>query len=227
MGGDFRAVEVAHAVEQVVGRRQAVDVGVVRAQDEFHAHVGQRLQQEGLPDMGEFGLGGTQELAAGGHVEEQVAHGDIRAARRAGVAHVLDLAAEDQDFRAGGGAFPVGDEGKLRDGGDGREGLAPEAQRGDRIEILELAQLAGGVAFDGQQRVVAVHARSVVADAHEPAAAVDHFDLDARGAGVHGVLDQFLEDGRGALDDLPRGDLVDHRVGQDANGGWRGHGRRF
>ena len=39
-----------------------------------------------------------------------------------------------------------------------------------------------------------------------------------RGAGVEGVLDQFLDDARRPLDDLAGGDLVDHGFGKLADG---------
>ena len=38
-------------------------------------------------------------------------------------------------------------------------------------------------------------------------------DGDLAGAGVEAVLDQFLDDGCGALDDLAGGDLVDQVIG--------------
>ena len=225
MVGDFRSIQIADAIQQTFGRGQAVHLDVVGAQGEFDADVRQRLQQKGLPDVRELGRGRAQKLAARGHVEEQVANGDVRAARGAGVAHVLDLAAENQDFGARGGIRLLGRHRELRNGGDGGERFAPEAHRGDGIEILQFAQLAGRMALDGQQGVVAVHAGAVVPDADQAATAIHHVDLDARGAGIDRIFDQLLEHGSGALHDLARGDLVDHRVGQHANGIGAVHGR--
>jgi hypothetical protein len=39
-------------------------------------------------------------------------------------------------------------------------------------------------------------------------------DLDARGAGIDGVFDQFLGSAGRSFDDLAGGDLVDQRFGQ-------------
>ena len=47
-------------------------------------------------------------------------------------------------------------------------------------------------------------------------------------AGVERVLDELLDHGCRALDDLARGDLVDERAFEDPNGhgfGWRGNRR--
>ena len=74
------------------------------------------------------------------------------------------------------------------------------------------------MALDRERQVVARHALAVVAHAHEsPAAPVGH-DLDVLGAGIEGVLDEFLDDARRPLDHLARGDAVDDGFGQLANG---------
>ena len=73
------------------------------------------------------------------------------------------------------------------------------------------------MALEGEQGVVAQHAAAVVGDADEPAAAGFDFDADAGGAGVERVLEELLDDGRGALDHFAGGDLVGDQVGEDAD----------
>ena len=76
--------------------------------------------------------------------------------------------------------------------------------------------------------------RAVVADPDQRQAAAGGDDLDAGGAGVERVLDQFLDHARRPLDDLAGGDLVDHRFGKLADGhggiiqgfGWRRTGAK-
>ena len=58
-------------------------------------------------------------------------------------------------------------------------------------------------AHDG---VVAIHAAAVVGDLYEPLAALLRRDADARRARVNGILDEFLDDGCGALHDFAGGD---------------------
>ena len=73
------------------------------------------------------------------------------------------------------------------------------------------------MALEGKQRIVARHAAAVVGDLDEAAATGFDFDADACGAGVEGVLEKFLDDRGGAIDDLAGGDLVGDLVGENAN----------
>ena len=73
------------------------------------------------------------------------------------------------------------------------------------------------MALEGEQSVVAHHAAAVVGDADEAAATGFNFDADAGGAGIEGVLQQLLDDGGGAVDDLAGGDLVGNLVGENAD----------
>ena len=71
--------------------------------------------------------------------------------------------------------------------------------------------------LEGQQRVVAAHAMPVVDDADELAATGFNLHADAGGAGVKGVLQQFLDDRCGTLDHFAGGDLVGDLVGKNSN----------
>ena len=63
--------------------------------------MGERVQDEDRLDVRLLGLVGAQELAAGGHVEEEVAHLDRGPGGHADLAHVLQAAARDDQFGAG------------------------------------------------------------------------------------------------------------------------------
>ncbi len=82
--------------------------------------------------------------------------------------------------------------------------------------------LAGRVARERQQQLVALDAAAVVAHAAQAHAALFDLDFDAARAGIDAVLDQLLEHGRRALDHLARGDLMDELFGQDADRHRRG-----
>jgi hypothetical protein len=73
------------------------------------------------------------------------------------------------------------------------------------------------VTLEGEEGVVAHHAAAVVGDTDEATAAGFDIDADAGGAGVEGVLQQLLDDGGGAVDDLAGGDLVGDLVGENAD----------
>ncbi len=70
---------------------------------------------------------------------------------------------------------------------------------------------------DRELQLVALDARAVVGDADPPDAAAGEIDVDLRRAGVERVLEQLLERGRRALDDLAGRDLVDQQIGKRAN----------
>ena len=107
------------------------------------------------------------------------------------------------------------------DRADGGQRLAAKAERRDAREVA-VRNLRGRVAIDGKREIGGVHARAVVDDADELAAAVLDGDVDAARAGIERVLDEFLDRGRGALDHLAGGDAVDENGIETANGHGRG-----
>ena len=54
-----------------------------------------------------------------------------------------------------------------------------------------------------EQGIISRHAVAVVLDPHERPPAMAKFDLNARGPGIEGVLDEFLHDRRRPLDTSP------------------------
>ena len=103
---------------------------------------------------------------------------------------------------------------------DRRQSLTAEAERTDRDEIV-VGELRGGVTLDRKRKIGARHAVAIVGDANEPPAAAVGEHIDAAGAGIERVLDEFLDHARRPLDHLARGDAVDNGLGQLADG----HGR--
>ena len=89
------------------------------------------------------------------------------------------LAAGDFDARAGGFFGRAGFEQQARYGSDGGQRFAAEAEGGDGEQVFDVAQLAGGVALEGEQRIVAQHAAAIVDDADEAPPA--GFDFDRAG----------------------------------------------
>ena len=179
--------------------------------------MGEGVDREGGADVAFLGGEGAEELAARGDVAEEVAHRDASAGRRAAVRHLGQRAGVDDEPGAGLVVGAAGDEREARDGGDGGNGLAAEAERVDALDVVHVADLRGGLALEGEEGVFARHAAAVVAHGDEVSPAGDDNDVDARGAGVDGVLHQLLQDGRRAFDHLAGGDLVGHVERQEAN----------
>ena len=114
----------------------------------------------------------------------------------------------------------VGRQRESRHAGNRRQRFAAKSERAHAREIIELADLRRGVAFDGEQRVVVRHSASVVAHFDPFAAAVFEDDVDRARAGVDRVFDQLFHDRRGPFHDLSGGDLIHQFRREHTN---RGH----
>ena len=167
--------------------------------------------EHGLEALRLLRLRFLQELAPGGNVPEQVAHFDRGAMRQAGAGDARRRATLDLDSRALQRSRLAGEQRETADRRHAGERFAAKPVAGDGEEIVLAAQLARGVTLQAQPGILASHAAAVVADAHQASAAVLEVDLDPLRAGIEGVLDQLLHHRSGALDHLPRGDLVRER----------------
>jgi hypothetical protein len=106
---------------------------------------------------------------------------------------------------------------------DGGQRLAAKAHGGDLLQVLQAADLAGGVAPQRDRKFLARNAGAVVLDRHQPHAAGQQPHRDLGGAGVQRVVDQLAHHRRGPLHHLAGGDLADQLVGQVADGAaWGG-----
>ena len=103
------------------------------------------------------------------------------------------------------------------DAGDARQCFAAKAHGRDGGEVFGFLDFAGGMAFEGQQRIVPAHAGAVVGDANQAASARLNFHGDAAGPGVERVFDEFLDHARGTIDHFAGGDLVGDLFRQEAN----------
>ena len=161
------------------------------------------------------------EFHAGGRVVEQVADNDRGALGAPGLAALGDLPRLQGQARPEGRALGAGQQIDLRHRGDGGQGLAPEAQSADGLQILFRADLAGGVAQEGDLRVLRRHAAAVVGHADgDHAAVLDRYG-DVFCPRVHGVFQQLLDHGGRTLYHLAGGDQIRHMGGKlmnDAHG---------
>eukprot|EP00982_Pelagococcus_subviridis_P004608 29255-Pelagococcus_subviridis.AAC.10 len=91
----------------------------------------------------------------------------------------------------------------------GRERLASKPERRDLVQVLERRELRRRVPLAQDGEVVLADADAVVRDLKELASAVLDGDRDRGRARVERVLQELLERGGRAVDDLARGDAVD------------------
>ena len=148
--------------------------------------------------------------------EKQVAHLDPRTGRVSGRDRRMLVAGLDANLPGRIGPGGPRDDAQAADRADRRQRLAAKPERGDLQQIV-VGQLRGAVALDRQRQLVGSHAAAVIGDRDQRLAAILEGDLDAVGAGIDRVLDQFLDRRRRALDDLARGDAVDENGRQLAD----------
>ena len=173
-------------------------------------------------DVPELGAGGAQELAPGRNVVEQVPHLHRGPGLQRRGLHRPARPALDAHPRAA-RCFPrPALQGEPRHRGDARQGLSAKPHAGDAVEVLQGRDLAGRVAGKRERQLAGGDAEPVVAHPDQARPARLELDGDLPRARVEGVLHQLLDDGRGALHDLPRRDLVHQHPGQGPD---RGRGR--
>ena len=73
-------------------------------------------------------------------------------------------------------------------------------------------ELGRGVAFQREPHIVRAHAAAIIFDNHPLQPALFNTDADRAGAGIEGILDQFLDRGRRAFNHFTRGNAID-RIG--------------
>ncbi|MNZ74185.1 hypothetical protein D3C78_926280 [compost metagenome] len=207
-----RAADAGHPPRTagLVGRRmQGQHALAVVAQVEADLEVGQRQTLDHFLQVVELGLLGAQELAPRRGIEEQVTHfhrGAVGMRRRLHPRlHVTPLGLDLPGLRRTAAARGQGQSGHRADRG---QRLAAKAQAQHPLEILQLADLAGGMAGQRQRQVVRLDAGAVVAHAQQLDAALLDLDVDARGACIEAVLEQLLGHRGRPLDHLAGSDLV-------------------
>ncbi len=211
------AEQLVRALAKRPDRRHADGLAAIVHEAERDARVRKRVVRHEVGDVKALGRVALQELPSRGHVEEQVLDRDLGTAGPCDVAHGSEPSTVDRELRASDLRVRPCRERQFRDGRDRRQRLAAEPERRDRHQVLGGPQLAGRVALECKDRVVARHAFAVVRDAHEAAACACDLDLDAGGAGIERVLDELLCDGGGAFDDFARGDLVGEELRKDTD----------
>jgi hypothetical protein len=105
---------------------------------------------------------------------------------------------------------------KARDGRDRRQRFATKAEAAYGFEIVQRGDFRSRVPRERQRQLVASDPGAIVGNAHELDTAAGEIDIDPRRARIDAILDQFLQRGRGPVDDLARGDLVDELLRQRA-----------
>ena len=193
------------------------EVGALVGQGECNAGMGKRHALKLVHHMAHLDRIGFQEVAPRRNVVEEVLHvkGRPHGTGLGFLSHDLRPMASDQGAHVGtcltSRAIHMGD------GRDRRKGLAAEALRGQRKQVVRGLKLRRRMTFKTHAGVLRAHPRAVVQHLDGRSAGVKHVHFHRRRASVHSVLDQLLDHRCRALNDLACGNLVGNVVGKNVD----------
>ena len=154
------------------GRRKVEHVPLVRHETECNLSMCQCTKCDDVFDVRHFGLPGPEKLAPGRQIEKQVPDFDDCSFGGSDIVHRHNSSTGHLNRRAAEcAAFPRRQR-KPRHCRDAGDGFTPKTERMDVIQVFGTGNLARGVAFQCQQRVIAAHPAAVVRHLHARSAAV-------------------------------------------------------
>ena len=193
-----------------------------------HIRARQRMAAHGFNAVGQLGRIRLEEFAARRGGEEQFLD-FYRRALIAGRRAQLATAGIEQK----GGLLPsrAREDGGLRHRGNSGQRFATETHGGHGFQVMQVGNLAGGVAAQGHGQLVTRYAAAIVFHRNQAHATGQQAHGDLAGAGVQRVVHQLAHGRGGAFHHLASGDLADQLIGQVTNGPARrcslvGGGRR-
>ena len=193
---------------QRLGLLEHEDLAAVVGERETNFRPGNRHPRELLHNVLELHLVRLEELASGGGVVEEIAHGEIGALRRGDGRGLYGFVAPQGDLGAGFFFCPAGAERNLRHRRDAGQGLPAEAVGLNALEVCGAGNLGRGVTLEAEHGVRGAHTAAVVYHLDEGAPGVGNYHVHLGGSGIHGVLHQLLDHGRGPLYHLSGGNHI-------------------
>ena len=208
--------ELIHAVGQLFRGRTVNDFLCRRRENKLLRWIRQRVMRDQRSDVAQLRGVRLEKFPARGNTVKNVGDVDGRSRRKSRRFHSHEFSAGEFDARAFGFRFVARFQQQPRNRGDGRQSLPAKSQRAKREQIVGGFELARGVTFEGQQRVVVRHSMAIVDHADHALAANFHFDANGLRARVDGVLQQFFHHRRRPLDNFARRDFIRHCLRQYA-----------
>ena len=210
LAGHGRPHQVLDAELQRLGLAQHKEVFLVMGKGKGNVRPRKGHTGKLLDDVLELHVVALEELAAGGHVVEEVAHRKRRPLGAGRLTGSQMLRGRKLHFHAHlvrGTARPEGHIGHRRDAG---QGFTAESEGADGFQVFRRGDFGGRVALEAEHRVVRIHAAAVVDDLHQGAAGVQYHHGNLVRSGIHRIFQQFLHHRRRPLDHLARSDHVRH-----------------
>ena len=184
-------------------------------QGKAHIGTGQCMTPQRLQAMRQLGGGGLQKFSPRWCAEKQFFHFHRGAHRPR---HRTQLATAGIELHGVVLLRGARQHAEFRHSGNGGQGLAAKAHGGHGFKVVQVADLAGGVASQGQGHVSGFQTRAIVFHADEPHTAFLQTHHHLGGACVQGVVHQFAHHRCGAFNHFASGDLADQFVGEFTDG---------
>ena len=159
----------------------------------------QRHTLELFDDVFELNSVALEILAAGRHIVEKVAHGKVGTLGRRHLGNARLLGRGKSDFTARLVFFPAGTEGHLRNGRDAGQGLSPETEGQNLVQIFRFRDFAGRVPLETKHGIIGRHSATIVHHPDQGSAPVHDGDVNPVGSGIHGIFHQLLDHRGGTL----------------------------
>ncbi len=122
--------------------------------------------------------------------------------------HGLHIAAFRLDRPAGTTVIGAGGKAEAGHGTDTGQGLATKAQGFHPFQVVQIMNLAGGMAGDSERKIILAHATAVIPHPNQLDATLFHLHIQPLRTGIEAVFQQLLNHGRGAFHHLAGGDLI-------------------
>ena len=205
------AKDIDDTLAQAAGP-QVEQFRVVAVQTEDDVGIDQYDALKCRQDVVELCIVGLEELTSGRHVEEKILHHEVGTFGTGTRFLSRHLTTGDGQMRTDVLSPLPRLQFHLRYGSDRRQSLATESHGMEVEKIISLTNLGRSMALKGQTRIGLGHTFTIVDDLDGRTSGIDYGDVDVLGTGVDSVLDEFLDDRGGALDDLAGRNLVGYGV---------------
>jgi hypothetical protein len=203
--------EVVQPVFHHVNGRNIKGDSTVQLESESNSVVCHRVVHHHVNDPRVFGLGPALKREPGGDVREEALDGHGGTSSTTSGLDVASLAFLHADLSSL-HAFTAAGEGEVAHHPNGCQGLAAEAHRMDGGQVLLSCKFGRGVAVEGEAEVLWEDAVTIVLHAnHVEPTAFDAY-LNAGGAGIDAVLDQFLHDLSRPFNNLAGSDVPNRQL---------------
>src|SRR2546428_991047 len=113
-------------------------------------------------DVPALGIFGSKKFSARRQIKKKGAHFDLRSRGFTAIAHNVELAAVNDDFRPRECVRRTRRQAKSRHTGDAWQRFAPKSECSDSFKIRSSPNLAGGMPLQRKQGIIAVHAAAVI-----------------------------------------------------------------